>query len=381
MIPRFKPSYDRSEWLAAIKPTKGNVPGYEKAFAQKFGCEYGVMFAHGRTGIYALMKVWGLQDAEVICPAYTCVVVPNAIVLSNNRPVFVDCEDGKFNMSLEGIRQAITSKTRVIIPTHLFGYPMDVDRLQKIVSEAEATHGHKIYVIQDCAHSYGAIWNGKMVSEYGDAAIFGSNISKIINSIFGGMIISHDKNLVVQLEQWRQQNTVNKGWKKSLKRFLYFAAVNVAFNKTIYGLVNWLERKGFLNRFVKYYEEGEIDLPNDWNHAPSEIEARIGMVQLGKYDQIVQSRRDAARQLIREMQNEDDIWMLPYDENCTYSHIVAVVTNRKEWIERYLKKGIQLGVVVEYSIPIMKAYEKYSRTTFKNANHYSNNIINFPVGC
>jgi dTDP-4-amino-4,6-dideoxygalactose transaminase len=380
MIPRFKPKYDLSEWLAAIKPTKGNIPKYEKAFSKKFGCEYGVMFAHGRTGIYALLKVWGLQGAEVICPAYTCVVVPNAIVLSNNQPVFVDCEDGAFNMSLDGIRQVITSKTRVIIPTHLFGYPMDLDRLQQIVSEAEARYGQKIYVVQDCAHSYGAFCNGRLVSEYGDAAIFGSNISKIINSIFGGMVITHNKNLADQLVRWRQQNTVNLGWKKSLKRFLYFVAVNVAFNQTIYGLVNWLERNGFLNRFVKYYEEGVIDLPNDWNQAPCEIEARIGLVQLEKYDEIIQKRRDTARRIIREMQSRDDILMLPYDESCTYSHIVAVVTNRNEWIEYYLKKGIQLGIVVEYSIPTMKAYKKYSRTIFNNANHYSKNIINFPVG-
>ena len=137
MIPRFKPQYDITDWVAALKPTSGNITRYEKEFASKFGRNYGVMFSHGRTGIYALLNVWGLKEAEIICPAYTCVVVPNAIVLSGNIPVFVDCEENGFNMDLAGIRKAITHKTRVIIPTHLFGYPMDVEAVLRLPLERE----------------------------------------------------------------------------------------------------------------------------------------------------------------------------------------------------------------------------------------------------
>jgi dTDP-4-amino-4,6-dideoxygalactose transaminase len=379
MIPRFKPQYNYLEWLAALKPIKGNVPKYEQAFATRFGCEYGVMFSHGRTGIYALLKVWGLENAEVICPAYTCVVVPHAIVLSNNIPVFVDCGDHQFNMSLEGIREAITEKTRVVIPTHLFGYPMDVERIQQIVLEAERKYKHKIYVIQDCAHSYGARWGDTLVSEYGDAAVFGSNISKIINSVFGGMVITRNKGLAQQLRLWRQENLFDLGWRKSVVRFLYFVAVNLAFNHTLYGLVNWLERKKLLDYFVKYYADDEIDFPRDWNYAPSELEARIGLVQLSKYEKIVALRKKNALKVINEMQGKDGIWLLPYDDHATYSHIVAVVDNRDEWVEKYLRRGMQLGTLIEYSIPMMPAYEKYRKTIPPNSVFYSKSLINFPV--
>jgi len=114
------------------------------------------MFSFGRTALYALLKAWGLEKDEVICPAYTCVVVQHAIVISGNTPVFVDCEEGSFNMSYDGITDAITDKTRAIVVTHLFGYPMDVHKIQSIVSDAEEKYGNKIYVIQDAAHSYGA---------------------------------------------------------------------------------------------------------------------------------------------------------------------------------------------------------------------------------
>jgi len=378
MIPRFKPQYDITDWIAALKPTSGNITRYEHEFAVKFGRKYGVMFSYGRTGIYALLNVWGLKEAEIICPAYTCVVVPNAIVLSGNIPVFVDCEDGGFNMSLTGIREAITEKTRVIIPTHLFGYPMDVETIQEIVEEAENKYGHKIYIIQDCAHGYGAKWQGQLVTKYGDAAIFGSNISKIINSIFGGMVITDDKELVNKLNEWKKKNIIDYGWKKTIQRFLYFFSVNIAFNKVIYRIVNYLERSGYLDHFVKYYDENCIDMPHDWNFAPSEIEARIGLNQLKKYDEIIKTRKNNAIKLIDTMESNDAIWMLPFNDGATYSHLVGVVENRKKWIEKYYRKGIQLGVLIEYSVPEMKAYSKYKKNC-PNASKYSRSTINLPI--
>ncbi|MEM9025146.1 MAG: DegT/DnrJ/EryC1/StrS family aminotransferase [Bacteroidota bacterium] len=175
MIPRFKPQYGWREWLAAWRFTRGNIPAYEAAFARKFGVEHGTMFPHGRSGMYALFKVWGLEKAEIVCPAYTCVVVQHAVVLSDNVPVFVDCPEGDFNMDLGKLEAAITEKTRCVVATHLFGYPTDLDALGAIVARAEEKYGHKIYVLQDVAHSYGTEWNGRLVTEYGDAAIFGWN--------------------------------------------------------------------------------------------------------------------------------------------------------------------------------------------------------------
>ena len=378
MIPRFKPRYGWAEWKAAFTFwSRGNIPKYEKTFAEKFKCEHGVMFPHGRTGIFALLKVWELEQAEVICPAYTCVVVPHAIVLSGNIPVFVDCEEGSFNMSLGGISRAVTEKTRVIIPTHLFGYPMDVHTVQGIAEEASRKYGHKIYVVQDCAHSFGAKWRGELVTTYGDATIFGSNISKLINSIFGGMVITGEEALAVKLRVWRERNLIDKDWLKSLMRLFYFVAVGFAFHPVFYGFVHWLERKGLLNRFVKYYDEDAIDFPADWNHAIVEIEARVGMVQLRRYDRIIEDRRILAKRLVEEFGARDDVFMLPFDDGATYSHIVAMVEDRSQWVDLYLSKGEQLGTLIEYSVPSIKTYRKYAKDECEVSYSYKDRTINF----
>jgi len=71
--------------------------------------------------------------------------------------------------------------------------------------------------------------------------------------------------------------------------------------------------------------------------------------------------------------------MLPYNDQATYSHIVALVNNRDEWVERYRKQGIQLGILIEYSIPMMKVYRKYQTVNTKNANFYAVSLVNFPA--
>lgn len=378
LIPRLKPNYTFSDWLAVFNIfQKKSIECYEKEFSEKFENEYGVMFQHGRTGLYALLKVWGLDKDEVICPAYTCVVVPNAIVLSGNVPVFVDCAKDSFNMDIDLLEKAITEKTRAVIVTHIFGYPMDVIQVQDIIKSVEKKHGHKIYVIQDAAHSYGAKWNGELVSKFGDASIFGSNISKVINSIFGGMVITNSKETFEALISWRDKNTIKVGMIKSLKRFVYFIAVNIAFNSFVYGFVNWLERLGALDQFVKYFEEDKIYFPNDWDSFPSKIEARVGRNQLKKYDYLITQRVNSAKKWIQELQDKDVIFKDDIDGS-TYSHCVALVEDRDKWLEAYRIKGIQLGIIIEYAIPYMKAYEKYRTKDFSISLEYSKKTINFP---
>ena len=211
LIPRLKPYLGWKELFEMLKPSRGNISRFESEFAQKFNCKGGVMFSHGRSAMYALFRAWDLSGDEIICPAYTCVVVQHSIVLSGNVPVFVDCEPGSPNMSYEGIAEAITENTRAIVVTHLFGYPMDVHRVQNIVKEAEERYGHKIFVMQDAAHSYGAKWKGELVTGFGDAAIFGMNVSKIMTSVFGGMATSKDQETLSKLRAYRDKHFKQKG--------------------------------------------------------------------------------------------------------------------------------------------------------------------------
>ena len=365
--------------MACVRTGRGKVREFENKFSTRFGNDHGIMFQHGRSALYAFFKSMGLQDTEVICPAYTCVVVPHAIVLSGNIPVFVDCEAGSPNMSYEKMEQAITARTRAIMVTHLFGYPMDVDRIAEMVTLAEKKYQHKIYVVQDVAHSFGARHKEKLVTEYGDIALFGLNISKTITSVFGGMITTNDSEISDKLRTFRDSNFKKKSFLMRVSRLIYLKAVWIAFNPYFYSIVNLLERSGLLDRFSKYYDEERIYFPSDWDYLPSGIEANVGLVQLDKYDAVIERRSKNALLWKDYFKNDPDIKFFPGIEGATYSHCVGRVQDQDSWVDSYRKKNYQLGILIEYCIPEMSSYKKYSTQDFPVASDYSRHMVNFPI--
>ena len=133
MQPRFKPSLDFRELLAIFQYRPDAIRQFERAFADKFGAEEAIFFPYGRSAQWAFFKAIGLNNAEVIMPAYTCSVVAHAVTLSGNQPVFIDIKDPDFNMNLDLVSDRITESTRAIIATHTFGYPQDIERLASLV--------------------------------------------------------------------------------------------------------------------------------------------------------------------------------------------------------------------------------------------------------
>jgi perosamine synthetase len=375
MIPRFKPELDWHELAAVLTlPGKDDVGRFEKEFAKKFDQKHAIAFPYGRTGLMLLLEAMGLKGAEVICPAYTCVVVPHAIVFSGNTPVFVDCKEGDFNMDLDAAEDAITSKTGAIIATSIFGYPVDLDKIERIRKKYPG-----LKVIQDCAHSFAAEWKGRPVHRGGDAAIFGLNISKMITSIFGGMVTTDNDLLADKLRILCSQRLKPASFIKSIRRLLYLLVTYPAFWEQFYGFINQLERLGLLNRFVKYYDEGTIDMPKDYLEGLTAIEAKVGLVQLSKYNDIIKRRGGLAKRYTGHFEGMKDIQIFPQTDGATYSHFVALVKNKEEWAKEYRKKGVQLGELIEYSIPYITVYNKYKRNECPVSKYYSEHMINFPI--
>ena len=383
MIPRFKPHLNKEECVAAIQHRKDAVACFEHEFAQTFEAKYAIAFPYGRSGLWAFFKALGIEGAEVVMPAYTCVVVAHAIVLSNNIPRFVDITLYDYNMDLNDVEKAIHERTRAIVATHLFGYPLNIDWLNVIVRDAEARYGHKIWVIQDCAHSFGAYWQGKLVCNEGDVALFGLNISKMITSVFGGMITMNDPELYSRLRAFRDKHFVQPGLVKRIRRFLYLLAIYPAFNERLYGLVNWLQEKTFvLNRLTKaYHLDDKIHFPPDYLDQMVHIEAQVGLAQLRKYPQIVRHRQENARYYTENLQDVNGIILPPQVEGATYSHYVIRVPEdeRVQIIDKAANKGVQLGTVVDYVIPEMRTYVVYRSTPTPYSCKAAQTVVNLPL--
>lgn len=380
MIPRFKPSLGLEELFALFRFNKGSVREFERQFAKKFQALDAIAFPYGRSAQWAFFKALGIENAEVIMPSYTCSVVAHAVSLSGNKPRFIDIDLHDYNMNLDLAESAINEHTRAIIATHTFGYPQDLDRLESMVEKAEELYGHKIWLIQDCCHAFGAEWKGRIVGTSGDVSVYAFNISKVMTSIFGGMLTFQDKKMAKLVREWRDANYKQPSFLKSLKRRIYLLAVYIAFKEKIYGLIWWLQEKTpILNKFTKaYHLDDKIHFPPDYKDQMMDVEAAVGLEQLKKYDSIIDKRRDKARYYHKNLKRRDGWYFPPLVDGATYSHYSVRVPNRDEVKQEYSIKGVELGELIQYSIPKLKCYDLVDLDC-KNANHSSTSTINFPL--
>lgn len=383
MIPRFKPPIGVAELATLLRPAAhAAVVEFEEAFARRLQTGPAIAFPYGRSALWAFFKALDIVGAEVVLPAYTCSVVAHAIVLSGNAPRFVDIRLDDYNMDLDAVERAITDRTRAVVATHLFGYPLDVDRLREIVGQAERRHGHRIWIVQDCAHAFGARWRERLVYNEGDVAMFGLGISKTITSIFGGMLTTGERDVAGRVREWRDRTFRSTGVGKSAARRLYLLASMVAFQSPVYGFVTWLdEHTPLLDRFTKaYHLDGEIVFPPDHLDAMSSIEARVGLAQLEIYEDVLRRREAHARYYDEQLNEMPGLQLPPLVAGATYSHYVVRVEDRRAVVHAVSKYGVQLGELIQYSVPHFPAYARYARTdTFPNALYCSSHLINLPV--
>jgi dTDP-4-amino-4,6-dideoxygalactose transaminase len=377
MIPRYKPYLGWEEFRAALAWGRPAVEEFEKKFARALQAKYALAFPYGRSGLYALLKSRGIEGAEVIIPAYTCVVVPHAVVASGNIPRFVDISLSDYNLDLDLLENAITDKTRVIIPTNLFGYPGNPRRLFEIINRT----GREILVFQDCAHSLGATCQGKPVGNEGDAAIFGLGINKMITSVLGGMVTTNDENIRQSLREYRDSNFSPGNFRKRLTRSIYLSLAFMTLNDSLYRLVDFLEEKTpFLDFFTSDYDENKITLPKDYLERMVDLEARVGIEQLKKYPEILRRKEEMAGYYDRHLQPiKDKVVLPPLMVGATYSHYVVRVPDRIKTIEALRRKGIQLGWLIEYSVPEMPVYRQYKTGSYPNSYLCSQTTVNLPL--
>lgn len=373
MIPRFKPNIGAEEFRKVFKwSADEQVEKFEDEFSSLVDHSYGLTFSYGRMALYAFLKAQGISGREIICPAYTCIVIAHAIEESGNRCVFVDIALDDLLMDFEKLKEAINDQTGAIIFTSLYGNPINLEDVHYI-----KTHYPHIKIIQDCTHLIDGKRDMQRVALLGDAAIFGLGLSKPITSIFGGILTTNDPELFKKMHEYREAHFAKKSIRGIVKR-IYLILALLAFNKYFYSITNFLERHGFINYFVKLFDKDKISLPNDSFQQLSSFEATIGLCQLLKFSRTVEHSRRIAEIYQNELQG-DFLKILVHPE-AVVSHYNILSRKRKSLILNLLKNGIQLGDMYDYSLPDLKPYTTHR--FYQDHNHsllVSGQIINLPL--
>lgn len=373
MIPRLCPPVPLSR-LPSLLLAQAPVEKFETAFAQLAGTRHAIAFPYGRTALMCLLEALELKQRDILCPSYTCVVVPHAITYSGNQPVFIDCADGSYLMDLELAGQGVTAETGAIIATPFFGEPVNLDKL------ATFTQAHpQVAVIQDCAHSFFCEHEGRPVHKAGIAAIYGLNISKLMTSVFGGMVTTDDDLLAARLRLIRAQRVAPATLAKSLARRLYLIASRVALTRPVYGAVRWASNLGVLDRFVRYYEDNRIDMPADYLSGLTGFEAAVGVQQCAAYPDVIAHRRALAAQYNEGLASLSSLQLPQAHAGHTWSHYTVQTPRAAHYREYLAIHGVEAGELLEYFIPDMPVYRDCQHHDRGVARRYIRQVMNLPI--
>lgn len=158
----FERVYNRSWYIEGVEDET-----FEKAFAEYCESKYCVGVGNGLDSLFLALKAMGIKEGdEVIVPSNTYIATALAVTYTGATPIFVEPDIRTFNIDPTKIEAAITDKTKVIMPVHLYGQACDMDPIMEVAKK------YNLYVVEDCAQAHGAKYKGKVIGSFGDAAGF-----------------------------------------------------------------------------------------------------------------------------------------------------------------------------------------------------------------
>jgi len=183
-----------------------NTHQFESKFAKFTGAKHAVTVVNGTSALHLSLTALGIGPGdEVITTPFTFIASSNAITFNGAIPIFVDIDINTYNIDPEKIREAITDKTRAIMPVHIFGNPSNMKEIMEIANE------HDLFVIEDCAQAHDARISGKHLGTFGTLGVFSFYGTKNLIGGEGGAIISNDDELFEKIKSMKNHGRNPKG--------------------------------------------------------------------------------------------------------------------------------------------------------------------------
>ncbi len=194
------------------------VRAFETEFASYIGATHAIGVASGTEALHLALVACGIgRGDEVITVSHTAVATVSAIEMAGATPVLVDIEPDFFTLDPRKLNAALTSRTKAIIPVHLYGQPVDIESVMEFAQQ------HGLRVVEDCAQAHGAKYGGQRIGSFGDVACFSFYPTKNLGAIGdGGMVVTSDPELAERAQLLREYGWSNRyvsqitGWNSRL---------------------------------------------------------------------------------------------------------------------------------------------------------------------
>lgn len=309
-----------------------DVKGFEAEFKKYLSVNHCIACANGTDSIEILLKAFGIGfDDEVIVPAISWISTSEAVSSVGAKPVFVDIHPEYYTIDTDLIEAKITSKTKAIIPVHLYGHPCDMDAVMNIAKK------HNLIVIEDCAQSHGAKWNENTIGSIGDAASFSFYPGKNLGA-YGdaGAMVAKEESIARVCRQIANHGQEGKH------------------NHIIEG------RNSRLDGLQASILRAKLPFLSKWTEQRQSIAK--------KYNEILSGSK---LQLPKAHVNASHVF-----------HLYVVQTNNRDALMKHLAdKGIETAVHYPTALPFLKCYDAYNHKPedFPIAFKAQSRILSLPI--
>lgn len=302
---------------------------FEIEWARYLGVNYAIGVGSGTEALHLALRVCGIgQGDEVITVSHTAVATIAAIELAGANPVFVDINPDTYTIDTNAILEAITEKTKAVIPVHIYGHPAEMSKILAVAKK------QKLYVIEDCAQAHGAEYNGKKVGSLGDIGCFSFYPTKNLGALGdGGALVTNNRNLKERALLLREY-----GWKE---------------------------------RYISKIQ--------GWNTRLDEIQAAILRVKLKYLDQDNAARQKLAK-LYRNGLRDMAITLPKERKDCSHVHHLFVIRNtmRNDLMKRMQSQNIGVGIHYPLPVHMQPAYLRIGGS-YPNTERISHEILSLPI--
>ncbi|MBI5222337.1 MAG: DegT/DnrJ/EryC1/StrS aminotransferase family protein [Candidatus Magasanikbacteria bacterium] len=354
-----------------------NIQQVEQKLSAEFSAKHCVVFDSGRSALYFILKGLGTQPGdEIMLQAFTCVVVPNAIIGAGGKPVYVDT-NVDFNLDTNDLEKKITHKTKAIIIQHTFGRPADVNFALNLAKK------YRLTTVEDCAHALGVKYHGKSLGTFADTAFFSFGSDKPVSCGRGGAIITNNDELAGKLRQFQSTLPPAKIFKtiQHLLHFIIFAAAKPLYNLGVGKCALWCAKHLNLINKIIYPEEKRGKAVSFY---PSQMANCLANILLGQLRQIdgFNAHREKIARMYQTRVNNPKV-SLPADGQSVSFLRYPILVDDPNALRRLAKRnGIILGdwydcPVAPKDIDVLAA--EYQMGSCQNAEKLSSRVVNLPT--
>ena len=293
----------------------------EAELAAYLRVEHISLFANGTLALLVALKALRLQG-EVITTPFSFVATSEALSWNGLEPVFADIQEGSYGLDPASIEASITPRTTAILPVHCYGFPCDVEAIQRIADD------YNLKVIYDAAHAFGVDCHCGSLLQHGDLSVLSFHATKVFNTFEGGAIVSPDAKT-----------------KKRIDRFKNF---------------------GFVDELTV--------AANGINAKMSELHAAVGLAQLPGIDAAIGERKRVAELYLKELAGVPGLVLPDFNQALrpNYAYLPVRVTpeaavNREALVEQLRREGV---VPRRYFHPLIPEFQYYRSNASADPAHY-----------